>query len=52
MVLASANDNLRKIFGLELAELMTRAERDKVGAADDDADEEAGPGRRKNKGAI
>lgn len=49
-VLASANDSLRKIFGLELTELMTRAERDKVGAADEDAEEDTGPGRKK-KGA-
>ncbi|KAF8594698.1 hypothetical protein BDV93DRAFT_565144 [Ceratobasidium sp. AG-I] len=49
-VLTGANDNLRKVFGLEIVELMTRAERDKVGAADDDAEEEAGPGRKKSKG--
>lgn len=49
-VITGANDNLRKVFGLELVELMTRAERDKVGAADDDAEEEAGPSRKKNKG--
>lgn len=49
-VLTGANLSLRKIFGLELVELMTRAERDKVGAADEDAEEDAAPGRKK-KGA-
>ncbi|CAE6362470.1 unnamed protein product [Rhizoctonia solani] len=51
-VLRGANHNLRKVFGLELVELMTRAERDKVGAGegdDDDDEERTGTGRKKNK---
>lgn len=52
-VLAGANHSLRKVFGLELVELMTRAERDKVGAGEDNEDGEGvtGSARRKNKGA-
>ncbi|KAG9096919.1 hypothetical protein FRC06_008195 [Ceratobasidium sp. 370] len=49
-ILSSANDQLRKYFGLELVELMTRAERDQVGAAEEDTDED-GPARRKKAGA-
>ncbi|CEL57145.1 hypothetical protein RSOLAG1IB_08377 [Rhizoctonia solani AG-1 IB] len=52
IVLRGANRSLRKVFGLELVELMTRAERDKVGAGeaeDDDDDERTGTGRKKNK---
>ncbi|KDN36631.1 hypothetical protein RSAG8_10734, partial [Rhizoctonia solani AG-8 WAC10335] len=49
-VLLGANHNLRKVFGLELVELMTRAERDKVGAGGgNDEDEEGRTGRKKNK---
>ncbi|ELU40492.1 MAGE domain-containing protein [Rhizoctonia solani AG-1 IA] len=53
-VLRGANHNLRKVFGLEMVELMTRAERDKVGAGegeDEDDDERTATGRKKNKGA-
>ncbi|QRV81244.1 Melanoma-associated antigen G1 [Ceratobasidium sp. AG-Ba] len=49
-ILNDANIQLRKVFGLELVELMTRAERDQVGGAEDGADEDA-PARRK-KGAA
>ncbi|KAF8752961.1 mage protein [Rhizoctonia solani] len=51
-VLRGANHNLRKVFGLEMVELMTRAERDKVGAGegeDEDDDERTATGRKKNK---
>ncbi|CAE6494661.1 unnamed protein product [Rhizoctonia solani] len=49
-VLLGANHNLRKVFGLELVELMTRAEREKVGAGGgNDEDEEGRTGRKKNK---
>ncbi|CUA67326.1 hypothetical protein RSOLAG22IIIB_07363 [Rhizoctonia solani] len=49
-VLLGANHSLRKVFGLELVELMTRAERDKVGAGGgNDEDEEGRTGRKKNK---
>ncbi|GAB1522035.1 hypothetical protein RhiTH_005139 [Rhizoctonia solani] len=51
-VLRGANHNLRKVFGLEMVELMTRAERDKVGAGegeDEDDDERTTTGRKKNK---
>ncbi|KAG8785245.1 hypothetical protein FRC12_017811 [Ceratobasidium sp. 428] len=49
-ILEGANMQLRKIFGLELVELMTRAERDQVGAGEENEDED-GPRRRKKAGA-
>ncbi|CAE6476244.1 unnamed protein product [Rhizoctonia solani] len=49
-VLLGANHSLRKVFGLELVELMTRAERDKVGAGGtNDEEDEGRTGRKKNK---
>ncbi|CAE6444433.1 unnamed protein product [Rhizoctonia solani] len=51
-VLQGANHNLRKVFGLELVELMTRAERDKVGEGEgnnEDDDGRTAAGRKKNK---